>query len=164
MVHPWAKFRRAVNMTQAEVAGITNRERLNIIRLEAGMLGHLSDELIGQLADLYRQDPDLLVMEYRGYQRLQRLEFKSKYKNWRVILDGYQGRTHPLIYYREFYEFSRNQLCKALCLDYGPISDYEHNKQRSLPQIIEIAAEDMGWEALHLENAVLEWRRSGRSA
>jgi DNA-binding XRE family transcriptional regulator len=163
MLHPWAKMRRDVNLTQARVATELNIDRLSVIRYEQGMFGHLSDELVDSLATLYRTDPDLLVLEYRGYQRLKRLEFKERYLSWRY-LSGYMGLPHPLIYYRDANDLSRNGLCKGLCLDYGPVSNYEANKQRSIPEIIKIASDDMGWDWTYLESAVLEWRSSGRSS
>lgn len=164
IMHPWARFRRDVNMTQAAVGATLNIDRLSVIRYEQGMFGHLSDELVDQLTELYKVDPDLLIMEYRGYQRLTRLEFKEHHQPWQV-LTGYTGRKHPLIYYRlNVANLSRNGLCKGLCLDYGPVSNYEANKARSLPVSLKIASEDMGWDWAYLEGAVSEWRSSGRSS
>jgi hypothetical protein len=157
-------MRRDVNLTQVEVANIIGVERLSIIRYEQGMFGHLSDEIVDQLGLLYRVDQDLLVMEYRGYQRLKRIQFKEDHRSWREVLTGYGGLKHPLIAYRDTYNLSRNALCKALCLDYGPISAYEANKQRTIPEIIRIASEDIYWDYTALESAVLEWRASGRSS
>lgn len=157
-------MRREVNLTQAEVGNLLSIERLSIIRYEQGMFGHLSDELVDRLSQLYRVEPGLLIMEYRGYQRESRLEFASEHTNWREALRGYTGYTHPLVYYRNGYELSRNQLCKQLCLDYGPISKYEANKARTLPAALRIASEDMRWDYTGLESAVIEWRASGRSS
>lgn len=157
-------MRREVNLTQAEVGNLLSIERLSIIRYEQGMFGHLSDELLDSLSQIYKVDQDLLIMEYRGYQRESRLEFAAQHTNWREALRGYEGYTHPLIYYREAYELSRNQLCKHLCLDYGPISKYEANVQRALPEALRIASEDMRWDYTGLESAVIEWRASGRSS
>ena len=164
MRHPWAKMRRDVNLTQMEVAALLNIERLSIIRYEQGMFGHLSDDLVDSLSQIYKIDQDLLIMEYRGFQRLKRLEFAGEHKRWRDILRGYEGLKHPLVFYREVYDLSRNQLCKQLCLDYGPISRYEANKQREIPLALKIASEDMHWDYTGLESAVLEWRSSGRSS
>lgn len=164
-MHPWTRFRRDVNLTQAAVGNALNIDRLSVIRYEQGMFGHLSDVLIGQLADIYKVDPDLLILEYREYQRLTRLEFKfAGNPSWRYV-SGYQGRAHPLIYYRDAAGLlSRNALCRGLCLDYGPVSNYEANKQREIPQAIKVASEDIGWDWAYLESAVLEWRASGRSS
>lgn len=164
MLHPWAKMRRAVNLTQADVASILGIERLSVIRYEQGVFGHLSDELIDSISEIYKVDQDLLVMEYRGFQREHRLEFKATHASWQEILKDYEGLKHPLIKYREYYSLSRNGLCKGLCLDYGPISSYEANKQRSVPAIIVQASEDIGWDWAYLESAVSEWRSSGRSS
>lgn len=163
-MHPWAKFRRAVNLTQAELGSIIGVERLSIIRYEQGMFGHLSDELIDSISEIFKVDKDLLIMEYRGYQREHRLEFAATHSKWAITLLGYQGLTHPLIYYRMAEGLSRNQLCKGLCLDYGPISAYEANKQRAVPEIIKIASDDVHWDWTYLEGAVSEWRSSGRSS
>ena len=156
-------MRRDVNLTQQEVGNRLGIDRLSIIRYEQGMFGHLSDELVDSLSQLYRVDQDLLIMEYRGYQREQRLRFAAQYSNFNW-LQTYKGRKHPLIYYREYYKLSRNGLCKGLCLDYGPVSNYEMNKQRAIPESIKIACEDMHWDWTYLESAVLEWRASGRSS
>ena len=162
--HPWAKFRRAANMTQQQVANHLNIDRLSVLRYEQGMFGHLSDELLSSLSQIFKQDEALLVMEYRGYQREQRLAFAEEHLAWRAVLKDYQGKLHPLIYYRNYYELSRNALCKGLCLDYGPVSNYEMNKQRTIPAALVQASEDIRWDYTGLESAVLEWRASGRSS
>lgn len=164
MRHPWAKFRRAANLTQQQVGTMLNIDRLSVIRYEQGMFGHLSDALIDSLSRIYKIDQDLLIMEYRGYQRETRLEFAANHANWRIILSGYVGTTHPLIHYRLFYGLSRNALCKGLCLDYGPVSNYEANKARAIPAALVQASEDMHWDYTGLESAVIEWRASGRSS
>lgn len=156
-------MRLAVNLTQQEVGNYLDIDRLSVIRYEQGMFGHLSDELVDSLSQLYRVDQDLLIMEYRGYQREQRLRFKEGHADWRLVKD-YKGLKHPLVHYRENYGLSRNGLCKGLCLDYGPISNYEMNKQRAVPESIKIASVDAHWDWTYLESAVLEWRASGRSS
>lgn len=163
MMHPWAKMRRKRNLTQVEVGNILGMDRLSVIRYEQGMFGHLSDSLIDSLSDLYKEDADLLILEYRGYQRLTRLAFAEQYPDWKFVR-GYTGLDHPLIYYRNNIGLSRNALCKGLCLDYGPVSEYEANKQRSLPLSIKVASEDMRWDWTILDSAVSEWRSSGRSS
>lgn len=162
-MHPWAKMRRNVNLTQAEVGMRLGVERLSIIRYEQGMFGHLSDPLLESLSRIYGVDKALLIQEYRGFQRVTRQEFKVKHRSWAVVLNEYQGLKHPLIHYRTYYELSRNGLCKALCLDYGPVAAYERNKQRSIPETLKTASEDIYWDYTGLESAVLEWRASGRS-
>lgn len=163
-MHPWAGFRRNQNLTQAAVGATLNIDRLSVIRYEQGMFGHLNDDLLDALSELYRVESEVLVLEYREYQRLQRLQFKfDGNPSWRYV-SNYQGRTHPLKYYREALDLSRNALCRGLCLDYGPVSNYEMNKQRSTPEAIKIASEDIGWDWTYLEGAVSEWRSSGRSS
>lgn len=164
MSHPWARFRRAANMTQQEVANHLNIDRLSVLRYEQGMFGHLSDELLSSLSQIFKQDETLLLMEYRGYQREQRQEFATTHLAWKYLLSKYDGKLHPLVYYRNYYELSRNALCKGLCLDYGPVSNYERNVQRAIPDAIKIASEDIRWDYTGLESAVLEWRASGRSS
>lgn len=162
-MHPWAKMRRDVNLTQANVGAALGIDRLSVIRYEQGMFGHLSDDLVDALCSLYKVDADLLVMEYRGYQRETRQSFKENHEPF-TVLKNYVGKEHPLVHYRWFYSISRNQLCRGLCLDYGPVSNYESNTQRSVPEAIKIASEDMGWDWTYLEGAVSEWRSSGRSS
>jgi len=166
--HPFARHRRNKHLTQVAVADYIGSKigsfgRLSVIRLEQGMFGVISDDVLESLSELYDESKDLLEQEYRGYQREQRQEFRLHHPDWRY-LSGYQGKLHPLIYYRTQTGLTRNGLCKGLCLDYGPISDYEHNNQRTIPQIIKIASEDMRWDWTYLEREVLEWRSSGRSS
>lgn len=162
--HPWARFRRSSNLTQQQVADALNIERLSVIRYEQGMFNHLSPELLQPLAALYNKPIGTMIHEYRAYQIAQREEFASTHNSWRAVLRGYNGLVHPLIHYRETYELSRNGLCKALCLDYSPISEYESNRQRAIPEVLKTASEDMHWDYTGLESAVLEWRSSGRSS
>jgi len=163
-MHPWARYRRGVNLTQQQVGQELNIDRLSVIRYEQGMFGHLSDALVDSLSQLYKVDEDLLILEYRGYQREMRQWFAAIYPNWHS-LSSYKGTHHPLIYYRtNITSLSRNQLCKGLCLDYGPVSNYEANKQRSLPVSLKIASEDAHWDWAYLESAVNEWRADGRSS
>lgn len=163
MSHPWAVLRRQRGFTQLEIASILGIERLSVIRLEQGMFGHVNKEVLLKLAKVYDAPEGLLLQEYRGFQRETRQHFAATHNDWR-LLRNYTGRKHPLIYYRTYYELSRNGLCRGLCLDYGPISEYETNRQRTIPEIIKIASEDMRWDWTALESAVLEWRASGRSS
>lgn len=164
MRHHWSTLRRAAQLTQAQVASELGVERLTIIRYEQGMFGHLSSEILDRLSDLYNTDQEVLLVEYQLYQHAQRTVFATEHSNWRFILRKYSGRMHPLEYYRNYYDLSRNGLCKGLCLDYGPISDYEKNTQRSIPDIIKRASEQISWDWTYLESAVLEWRADGRSS
>lgn len=163
-MHPWAWYRIKRQLTQAEAASEIGIERLSIIRFEQGMFNNINTETLAELAELYRVDSDELLEVYHEYQQTQRQEFSSTHEDWRTILRGYEGQAHPLIHYREYYELSRNELCKELCLDYSPISDYETNKQRGIPLILREVSEEIHWDYTALESAVLEWRASGRSS
>lgn len=156
-------MRRNRQLTQSDVAELLNVERLSIIRYEQGMFNHLNEQMLVDLAHIYRVKPGELEGSYLAYQEMQRLEFSATHDRWGVVLRGYQGLRHPLVYYREYYELSRNGLCKALCLDYGPIADYENDKQRAIPEVLRNVSEQMHWDYTQLESAVLEWRSSGRS-
>jgi len=52
-------------------------------------------------------------------------------------------------------------LCKALCLHYDPITEWEQNKQRQIPDQLVNACEDMQWNWQPLAAAVADWRRNG---
>lgn len=164
MRHHWSTLRRAAELTQAQVASELGVERLTIIRYEQGMFGHVSQEILDRLSDLYRTEQETLLVEYQLYQVTQRQIWTIDHKPWRDVLYKYEGLKHPLEAYRNFYGISRNHLCKGLCLDYGPISDYEKNTQRSIPDIIKRASEQIKWDWAYLESTVLEWRADGRSS
>lgn len=162
-MHPWAGYRKDRLLTQQQVANELGIERLSVIRLEQGMFNNIAADTLTQLAHLYGRAPDELLEVYHGYQEVTRLEFSSTHASWKG-LRAYEGPAHPLIYYREFHELSRNELCKGLCLDYSPISDYETNKQRTIPMILKQVSEEIHWDYTELESSVLQWRASGRSA
>jgi len=164
MKHPWALYRQDRNLTQQQVANQLGIERLSVIRFEQGMFNHINTETLTELAHLYGRDPDELLEVYQQYQAAQRQEFAATHSQWRDILRNYEGLLHPLIHYREHYELTRNGLCKELCLDYGPIAEYENNKQRAIPEILRTVSEEMHWDYTGLESAVIEWRASGRSS
>lgn len=164
MKHPWAVYRERVNLTQVQVAERIGVERLSIIRYEQGMFGSLNTETLSELAHLYHKDPEQLSEVYHEFQRLQRQEFAATHSPWIDILRNYEGLDHPLKHYREYYELSRNAFCKALCIDYAPVTDYENNKQKTIPSVLKDVSEEMRWDYTGLESSVLEWRASGRSA
>lgn len=160
MKHPWARFRLNKGLTQLDVAELIGVERLSIIRYEQGMYknpGH-----VRELAELYQKPAEELEEVYHQYQQTTRENFRDKYWNWNVLRD-YGGQKHPLVHYREVSVLTRNELCKGLCLDYGPISEYEMNKQRTIPEVIRAASDAISWDWTVLEEAVLEWRASGRA-
>jgi len=162
MRHPWATRRERAGYTQESVSLELNVNRQTVIRLEQGLFHQPSEEVLVKLGELYDVPLGVLIEEYNEYVQNQRVVFAGKYSDFR-ILNNYQGREHPLVSYREALDLSRLAFCRALCLDYGPIADYETNKQRSIPLELIRASNDMMWDYAPLESAVAEWRSSGRA-
>jgi len=132
-----------------------------VIRLEQSLFpSPLHSEA---LSDLYSVDQELLISEYYRYIKTTRLEFSSRYPPFSEVLYHYSGSTHPLIYYRERFGLSRIGLCKGLCLHNDPITNYEKNDQRGVPQQLIIACNSIEWDYGPLENAVNEWRIAGHA-
>lgn len=164
MSHPWVKHRSRVGFTQLEVAEYLMVTRQYVIRLEQSLFHEPPGDILLMLAQLYTISPGELAAEYGAFVKTQREEFRSEYQSFKEVLtEDYRGLVHPLKYYRESQSLSRMAFCKGLCLDYGPISDYETNKQRAIPMIIKLAAEEVNWNYEPLELAVKNWRRDGRA-
>lgn len=162
-VHPWAKRRSRAGYTQLEVAEYLNVTRQYVIRLEQSLFHEPPDNIVMELAGFYTTSPAELIAEYRAFVTERRAEFRQKHQSFKAVLGDYKGLQHPLVYYREINDLSRMAFCKGLCLDYGPVSDYETNKQRSMPMIIKLAAQEIYWSYEPLELAVAEWRKDGRA-
>ena len=62
--HPWAKWRRAAGLTQAQVAERLNVTRHYIIRLEQSLFWHPPDSLMARLAALYQIELGTFEMGY----------------------------------------------------------------------------------------------------
>jgi transcriptional regulator with XRE-family HTH domain len=167
MKHPWALRRIAVNKTQMDIADLLNVSRQTVIRLEQSLFHTVTVDNLNRLSLVFNSDPSELMSEYRSYITETRSEFRGRFPSFKEVLGsggkGYTGSHHPLVYYREFNHLSRMQLCKGLCLDYGPVSEYEANRQRGLPVIIKLAAQEIYWDYAPLESAVSEWRSDGRA-
>jgi hypothetical protein len=101
-------------------------------------------------------------MSYYDYVRSTREEFAKSHNSFAVLVPTLViNRKHPLVLYRENYELSRMGLCKGLCLHYDPITEYEANKQREVPEQLKEACEEMKWDWQPLADAVAVWRRLG---
>lgn len=155
--HPWAKIREDLNMTQLEVADALNVTRQTVIRLEQGLFHAPSKEVLEELADLYSLEEVDLLGEYEDYVRETRLAFTEHHPNFEGLW-VYTGKEHPLEAWRLMQGLSRMGFCKGLCLDYGPVADFEYNKQRATPEALILASKAIGWSLDPLERAVKEWR------
>lgn len=160
--HPWARRRTQLGLTQDAVAATLHVNRQTVIRLEQGLFHQPSEDVLVKLGILYATPIGDLIRGYNEYVMTQRGEFAGMYPDFRV-LNNYQGFEHPLISYRLSLGLSRLAFCRALCLDYGPVADYETNKQRGIPLELIRACSDMNWDYAPLESAVAEWRSSGRA-
>jgi hypothetical protein len=109
-------------------------------------------------------------MSYYDYVRETREEFAKTHQSFVAVLGrefgylgslDYTGRLHPLVHYRDAYEMSRMGLCKGLCLHYDPITEYEGNNQRDVPEQLKEACEEMKWDWQPLARAVADWRKNG---
>lgn len=164
MIHPWTTRRKAAGITQLEMADLLGVSRHMVIRLEQSLYHEPSAMILGNLETVLNENGQILRREYLEYVQDMRTLFKVDHLNFKDFFrNGYSGTTHPLVYYRLSYDLSRMGFCKGLCLDYGPITDYEHNKQRGLPLELKLASESIGWEYVDLEEAVTIWRADGRA-
>lgn len=163
-LHPWAKYRRAVGLTQLDVADLLGVTRHYVIRLEQSLYWHPTDSLLARLSLKYGVDLDEFKMSYYDYVRSKRDLFKVTHVDFDSgLAEPYLDAKHPLVAYRESYGLSRMGLCKALCLHYDNISDYENNQQRHCPDQLVVACEEMDWDVEPLVQAVSEWRESGHA-
>lgn len=162
ITHPWSVIRRDLKLTQLEVAKKLNVDRQTVIRLEQGLFHAPSEEVLERLAELYDTDPQELLNDYWDYVTRTRQEFMEKYPSFSDILrNPYVSKEHPLVLYRELNGLTRMGLCKGLCLDYAPVADYEYNKQRSVPESLVKACQEIGWDCEILNKAVADWRILG---
>lgn len=162
MRHPWATRRERAGFTQDSVAGLLGVNRQTVIRLEQSLFHAPSVEVLVKLGEYYSVPIGDLIEEYNEYVQFQRGVFAGKYPNF-SMLNNYQGVEHPLVSYRLSLDLTRLAFCRELCLDYGPVSDYERNIQRGIPLELIRACSDMYWDYAPLESAVAEWRSSGRA-
>ena len=162
-VHPWAKYRKSAGFTQAQAADRVGVTRHMIIRLEQSLFWHPpQDSVLVKLSTLYDIELGTFEMAYYQYVRDRREEYAKTHKDFDTILAKREfPKLHPLVEYRSFYELSRMGLCKAICLHYDPISEWEMNKQRSIPDQLKEACEEMQWSTELLEDEVSKWRRFG---
>lgn len=164
--HPWGRYREIAGYTQEEVADLTGNTRHYIIRLEQSLFWHPPDSLLVKLAGLYKIDLSTFEESYYQYVRETRERFAKEYVTLeRFCTTFYPSNDlrHPLEAYRGFVGLSRAGLCKGLCLHYGLVTDYEHNKQREIPEQLQEACDEIKWDTAPLISAVQDWRRSGRS-
>lgn len=161
--HPWARYRSVAGFTQAEVAERLGVTRHYIIRLEQSLFWHPPDSLMVKLAGLYDIELGEFEMQYYNYVRKQREAFGREKVSFKEFFLGEAVflKIHPLVRYRAAWELSRMGLCKAICLHYDPISEYEMNKQRDVPEQLKEACEEMKWDWEPLAEAVAQWRRLG---
>lgn len=162
--HPWARYRELAGFTQESAAASLGVTRHYVIRLEQSLFWHPPDSLLVKLGMLYGCDLDEFEMGYYNYVREQREVFAKTHKSFGEFFqsESYKvGRLHPLASYRRQYELSRMGLCKALCLHYDPISDYEHNKHRDVPEQLKNACDEMNWDWSYIATAVAKWRSLG---
>lgn len=162
MRHPWATRRERIGLTQELVAFELNVNRQTVIRLEQSLFHQPSEEVLTKLGEIYAAPIGELIEEYNTFVKTKRGEFAGRYPNFHQ-LNNYTGFEHPLVAYRESIDLTRLGFCRALCLDYGPISDYENNKQRGIPLELIRACSDMMWDYAPLEEQVVLWRQSGRA-
>lgn len=139
-----------------------------MIRLEQSLFWHPPDHLTVKMSQLYEIELGIFEEGYYEFVRKQRDEFRKTHKSFASVFgmveledDIYRGRVHPIIHYRSQYELSRMGLCKALCLHYDPITEYEQNKQREVPEQLKEACNEMGWSWDAISDAVSLWRRLG---
>lgn len=162
MRHPWVTRREGLMLTQLEVANYLQLNRQSVIRLEQGLFHSPSVEVLVGLGALYSAPVGDLIREYDDFVKATRETFAGRYPDFR-FLRNYSGLTHPLVAYRESNDLTRMGLCRGLCLDYGPVADYEYNKQRGIPLELKRACEDIKWDWSILEEEVVLWRQSGRA-
>lgn len=162
MIHPWATFRESKGFSQQFIADQLDVSRHYVIRLEQGLFANSPDHVLNKLSDLLEVSNDELHATYHLYRHDTREEFGRSYADF-SYLKNYAGAVHPLVDYRERNKLSRIGLCKGLCLHPDPINDYEKNKQRGVPRDLIVACNEISWDYGHLENAVTEWRISGRA-
>lgn len=113
---------------------------------------------------IYGVDLDEFEMSYYDFVKDKRRTFKALHKEFEEVFTfPYALRMHPLVYYRQMYNYSRVGLCKALCLHQDNVRDYELNLQRGVPEQLVYALEEMGWKVEPLEHAVSDWRTSGNA-
>ena len=155
MTHPWAQIREDRCLTQLEVAGHLKVTRQTVIRLEQGLFHAPSSEVLKELEDLYGVND--LLESYSEYVKNTREDFREQYSDF-SRLKTYLAPAHPLESWRLDQRLSRMGLCKGLCLDYGPVADYEYNKQRATPESLSVACKEIGWDLAPLEEAVKRWR------
>lgn len=171
LLHPWAKYRSNAGFTQSEVASYLSVSRHYVIRLEQSLFWRPPSEILIKLGELYGIELGAFEESYYSFVRLKReefggahLAFEQVFSDWDMYdSEGYKGRKHPLVFYREAYELSRMGLCKGLCLHYDPISEWEMNKQRGIPDQLKEACEEIKWDWTPLATAVADWRRRGRA-
>lgn len=162
--HPWAKFRRAAGFTQEEAADRIGVTRRYMIMLEQSLYWHPPDSTMIKLAGLYQIELGTFEMAYYEFVRTKREEFAKTHESFKKHYESKErvfSKIHPLVEYRTFYELTRMGFCKALCLHYDPISEYEHNKQRHVPDQLKAAFEEINWDWTTLGDAVSQWRRLG---
>jgi len=168
-IHPWAKYRQAAGFTQSAAADRVGVTRHMLIRLEQSLFWNPPDSLTVRLAMLYEIELSTFEEAYYQYVDDRREAFAKLHKPFEETFEfyqaygshGYSAKQHPLVFYRDRYEFTRMGLCKALCLHYDPITEYEQNKQRAIPDQLVDACEDMQWDWQPLAAAVADWRKLG---
>lgn len=156
-IHPWAQIREDRCLTQLEVSKHLKVTRQTVIRLEQGLFHSPSETVLNELADLYETSKGEMLEDYYIYVRVTRTEFGDRYSNF-DSLKTYLAPAHPLESWRLDQELSRMGLCKGLCLDYGPVADFEYNRQRAIPEGLILAAKQINWDLEPLEDAVKRWR------
>jgi transcriptional regulator with XRE-family HTH domain len=163
-LHPWAKYRRAAGFTQDSVADVLSVSRHYVIRLEQSLFTSPPKSISIKLSELYGIELGIFEASYYAFVRFKREEFAGKHGSFeKFFTDPYIFKKHPLEFYRDAYSLSRMGLCKGLCLHYDPISEYEKNKQREVPDQLKEACEEIGWDVKPLRRAVADWRTSGRA-
>lgn len=163
ITHPFSRLRALRELSQAQLAVRLGVTRHYYLRLEQGLFHEIPDEILKTLVETFGVSSSELSELYRSYQRETREEFKVEHSSFKDILSSYSGLTHPLVWYRGNQGLSRMGLCKGLCLHYDGVTQYEKNVQRSIPQDIKLACEDISWDYTYLESSVIEWRSSGRA-
>lgn len=161
MRHPWSILRSRAGDSQAELADMLNITRHSVLLIESGVLNPSLEHSIA-VAEWYDVPLETLLSEYRMFISWKRIEFADKYNDF-SILEGYSGMTHPLVYWRRNQSLSRIGMCKGLCISQGPINEYENNRRRGVPGDFEEAIMEIGWDLEWLNEAVKEWRLSGRA-
>ncbi len=161
--HPWARYRHSVGLTQEEVANKLYVTRHYVIRLEQSLYSDPDRLLVLKLAEMYGVEVGIFQEAYYQYVRDTREEFAKTHESFETYFryGNPFPKLHPLISYRRSYDLSRMGFCKGLCLHYNPMSNWEVNDQRHIPEQLIAACKEINWKTEPLDEMMRNWRHDG---